>query len=144
MPTASASPTNTTPSVRLLLPTPPSTNNLFINRCGALAGRGKTVGYKLWLHEAGWLIKQQLGAFSPPLVAGIVAVDILAPLNRRRDLDNALKALLDLIVKMGIISDDNLIDDLRIRRAGVGDKMVVVVESIGGNNGGGAHGSATD
>lgn len=128
---ASPIPTVTTPSsVRLLLPIPPSTNNLYVNRRGSLSGRRKGAEYALWLHAAGWAVKLQAGAFMPPLISGLVAVDIQAPLNRRRDLDNSLKALLDLLVKMCIISDDNLIDDLRIRRAGTGTKMTVEVRQF--------------
>lgn len=118
-------------SVRLVLPIPPSANNLFVNRGGKLhGGRRRGIPYKLWLHEAQWAVKLQCGLFVPPLFDGIVAVDILAPLNRRRDLDNALKALLDLLVRQGVIRDDNLIDDLRIRRIGTGDKMILAIVAL--------------
>lgn len=130
MPTAALAQAPARPcSVRLTLPIPPSANNLFVN-AGRVQGRRKGVPYRLWLHEAGWAIKLQAGALEPPLIPGIVAVDIRAPLNRRRDLDNALKGLLDILVRQGIISDDNLIDDLRIRRAGTDDKMTVEIRNM--------------
>ncbi|MGYP002035165128 len=45
-------------------------------------------------------------------------VDILVfpPDNRRRDLDNVLKAILDSLEDAKVFKDDSLIDDLRVRR----------------------------
>jgi len=45
-------------------------------------------------------------------------VDILVfpPDNRRRDLDNVLKAVLDSLEDAKVFKDDSLIDDLRVRR----------------------------
>jgi len=116
------------PACRFVLPIPPSVNNLFVNRAGKLhGGRAKGSDYKRWLHDAGWALKVAGGV---PNVPGIVRVLIEAPLNRRRDLDNALKPLLDLLVKMSVIADDNLIDDLRIVRAGTGDNVTVSIWPI--------------
>jgi Holliday junction resolvase RusA-like endonuclease len=74
-------------------------------------------------------------------MSGPLRVLIEAPLNRRRDLDNALKPILDILGcgKNGlrIIVDDNMIDDLRIIRAGMGDKCVVSIWSL-------ANGTETD
>lgn len=117
----------------LTLPMPPSANNLFVNRKGRLrGGRAKGIDYKLWLDSAGWEIKLQAGAFEPPYFPGVVAIDIACGLNRRSDLDNRLKALLDLLVRQGIVRDDNLIDDLRIRRDGVARALRVEVRALGG------------
>lgn len=109
------------PAVRVEMPICPSTNNLFIN---ARTGRTRGSQYKRWAQDAGWAVKLQ----HPVPVHGLVAVLIEAPLNRRRDVDNALKPTLDLLVSLGIIEDDNRIDDLRIVRtpAGAGDGMMVV------------------
>jgi Holliday junction resolvase RusA-like endonuclease len=113
--------------IEFTVPIPPSTNNLFVNRAGKLhGGRAKGPFYKIWLQEAGWEIKRQ----RVPLITGIVAVVIDAPLNRRRDLDNALKPLLDLLVRQQVLKDDNLIDDLRIRRSGVGNQVTISIEQM--------------
>jgi hypothetical protein len=45
-----------------------------------------------------------------------VTVDVHPPDRRRRDLDNALKALLDALEHGGAYRDDAQIDDLRVRR----------------------------
>ena len=67
-------------------------------------------------------------------VMGRVAVQVTAypPDNRKRDLDNVFKALLDALSHALIIEDDSMIDDLRITRAEVvkGGRVDVVVESL--------------
>jgi Holliday junction resolvase RusA-like endonuclease len=107
------------PTCRFTCPIGPSVNNLFVNTPGR--GRIRGTPYRDWLHDAGWIVKLQ----HPPAVPGLVRVFIEAPLHRRRDLDNSLKAPIDLIVQLGIIKKDNLIDDLRIVRCGEGDSMTV-------------------
>ena len=55
-------------------------------------------------------------AFSSP-----VGVDILLrkPDNRKRDLDNTTKSLLDALTKAGVWADDSLVHDIRLRWDGV-------------------------
>jgi Holliday junction resolvase RusA-like endonuclease len=102
-------------AIQIRVPLPPSTNNLFANANGG--GRVKTAAYKNWLNTAGWEVKIQLGAFErTPLVSGPCSIDILAPIGRNRDADNAIKPVLDLLVHMQVIADDKWVDDLRIRR----------------------------
>ena len=122
------------PACRFSLAIPPSTNNLFSSiqprRGGVARRRAKAEYYRDWLKDAGWEIKLQAVIPTEP-IAGTLRVLIEAPLNRRRDLDNALKPILDILGcgKNGlrIIVDDNMIDDLRIIRAGTGDKCVVSI-----------------
>lgn len=116
------------PAVRITCPICPSTNNLFVNRNGKTAGKGRVKGqqYQRWQTDAGWVIRIQ----QPAPVPGLVAILIEAPLARRRDVDNALKPLLDLLVTLGIIEDDNRVDDLRIVRTTGGDKMTVSIWPI--------------
>jgi crossover junction endodeoxyribonuclease RusA len=45
-----------------------------------------------------------------------VSIRAYPPDKRKRDLDNYLKAPLDALVEYGAITDDSLIDDLRIQR----------------------------
>jgi crossover junction endodeoxyribonuclease RusA len=112
--TAKASCTVDEPVCRLLLPIPPSTNNLFTNK--RAGGRVKSAKYKAWMDAAGWEIKLQRPPTLHPPLRTCLRVLIEAPLGQNRDLDNALKPLLDVLVKMGVIADDSLVDDLRIVR----------------------------
>jgi Holliday junction resolvase RusA-like endonuclease len=104
------------------LPVPPSTNELFVTfRQRGGIERAKTKTYKAWIEAAGWALNVQ----RPQPIKGHVSLDISVPLNRRRDLDNHLKALLDLLVGHSLIEDDRKVDDLRIQWH-VGEKEAVV------------------
>lgn len=111
------------------VPLPPSTNNLFVNR--AQGGRAKTEAYKTWIVRAGWAIKaQNAGQFIHYDKPGL-CVEILAPLPRRRDLDNIAKPILDLLVKTNILADDKLVDDLRLVRCPTANNAVSVTIWLG-------------
>lgn len=93
-----------------VVPMPPSVNGLWLNVPGR--GRAKTDAYRAWLQEAGWLIRAQ----RPRPISGYVALSLRAGIApRRRDLDNLLKPICDLLVQMGVIEDDSRIADLRAR-----------------------------
>ena len=106
------------PHLRLHVPIPPTANNLFTNTDGRVAGVSLAKGkkYRDWLKEAGWEIKQQIGPTTH--IARTVAVLIECDLRRQRDMDNAIKPTLDLLVYIGVLADDSLVDDLRIVRRG--------------------------
>jgi Holliday junction resolvase RusA-like endonuclease len=112
-----------TEPVRLTLPIPPSTNNLY--RGGP---RYKTDEYKPWISEAGWSIKAQ--PHRRFLGKTRLAVAVRLPFNRRRDIDN-LKAIGDLLKTMGLIDDDKWIDRWLIERAPVGEDLVVTISPLG-------------
>lgn len=109
-----------------MLPTPPSVNAMFRNVAGV--GRVKTTAYKQWTRTAGW----QVVAQKAPEFAGPVAVLIEADLPRNRDIDNAIKAVLDLLVSVNVLSDDRLVDDLRIARRGSKTEARVTIWRIRG------------
>lgn len=87
----------------LQLPFPPSTNNLFLN--AKRKGRVITKAYEGWRDVAGWNLKAQL----PERMIGPVWVHITlhSPDNRIRDVDNYIKAPLDLLVEHQVIEADN-------------------------------------
>src|SRR5262245_54348574 len=92
------------------LPAPPSTNNLFQNR--GRGGRIKSPGYHSWITEAGW----QLRLGHPAKIMRTVAVCVTLGLaTRRPDVDNCLKALLDLLVTHEVIEDDAQVVELSVR-----------------------------
>ena len=110
---------------------PPSTNSLFFNRPGK--GRSKTFPYREWLTGEGWnLTSQKIKPILGPVALHITLPDLP---GRAPDIDNALKALIDLLVQQRIIQADdkrvlravsvqwdNSISTVRIRVRPLGDK----------------------
>lgn len=88
---------------------PPSTNSLFANVAGR--GRVRTKRYKEWAAAAGWDCNGK-GSIPGPFSIAI----IISRKHRRSnaDLDNRIKALLDLIVDHKIVEDDKLCERLQI------------------------------
>lgn len=99
------------PQALLALSTvPPSANGLFANKT---AGRAKTAAYKAWI-KAG--LAEMLTEQRAPLVKGAVAVSIVIERPEKpRDLDNAIKALLDLLVAAIVIEDDSKVESIHAR-----------------------------
>jgi len=97
--------------MHLELPFPPSVNHLW-----------RRVGHRTLLSRGGRAFRRSvqavLSARNVRPIAGRLAVtiDVHPPDRRRRDLDNALKALLDALQHGGAYHDDAQIDDLHIRR----------------------------
>lgn len=111
--------------LQITLPWPPSVNSYWRHpKTGHLAGRhlisreGRM--YRAKIKELCWNEKQIIGRVS-------VHVEAYPPDNRRRDLDNIFKALLDSITHAALIMDDSYIDDLRIVRKTVEAEGRVVV-----------------
>ena len=106
------------------LPLPPSVNSLYANVPGK--GRIKSDRYRKWLSAAGWAIKEQ----RPKPITGDYALWIYCerPDQRKRDIGNLEKAVSDLLVKHGIISDDSLAAEIHLYWSGEGRECVVRVE----------------
>lgn len=88
-------------STSFTLPYPVSVNGAFKLH----NGRRLSKEYRAWRDAAGLELRAQ----KPERHKGKVTVqiDLVAPDRRIRDADNVLKALLDLIVKHGVIEDDS-------------------------------------
>lgn len=86
-----------------ILPFPPSVNAMYANV--PRVGRVKTKAYRAWFKLAATQIRLQRGRLIPGPVE--IAIRITRPDNRRRDIDNLSKAVLDLMVAMAIIEDDS-------------------------------------
>lgn len=85
-----------------ILPIPPSANALFI---AVGRRRVKSKPYTAWIAQAGLMLN--LSGMKP--VSAPVRVSIrVGRCNRARDLDNAIKPTVDLLVRHGIIPDDNM------------------------------------
>ena len=90
--------------VRVALPFPPSVNNLFATGSGGRRFRSRR--YLGWARQAGW----DLLAQRTPAISGPVAISVhLTPPDRakRRDADNYLKPILDLLVAHGVLPADD-------------------------------------
>lgn len=104
------------------LPWPVSINR-YLRRAGVRMHT--TNEAKAYRRDVGWLL-----AGSPGFGSARIAVEIVAfpPDNRKRDLDNIAKVLIDSLMHAGLFDDDSQIDDLRIWRGPVrkGDGAVSV------------------
>jgi Holliday junction resolvase RusA-like endonuclease len=102
---------------------PPSANNLHRNVRGK--GRAKTERYKGWLNAAGW----DVAIAKPKLMQFPVKVTILINRpNKRSDIDNRNKALIDLLVKHGVLMDDDQVESLHTEWSDAVDGCRVFVE----------------
>jgi Holliday junction resolvase RusA-like endonuclease len=91
-------------SVTLELPFPVSVNAMFANNGGPGRGRYKTQQYRDWLTAATWRIL----ADKPGRIPGPVSVTLVyEEKNGRRDLDNLIKGVLDLLIERNVIDGDH-------------------------------------
>ena len=88
-------------SASIEIPAPPSVNEMFRNVRGR--GRVKTTVYADWLGHAGWVLRSQ----NPPRIGGrVVLILSVERVSKSADIDNRVKAILDLLVTHGVIEDD--------------------------------------
>lgn len=115
--------------IQLTLPLAPSVNALWRITGSRMY---KTKVYKDWLEEAGWMVKQQ----TKETIDGEYALHIRAKkTNRRRDLDNILKATSDLLVNLHIVEDDSQCVALAAEWAKeASEPMVVTIYSMSDPN----------
>lgn len=98
--------------ITLSLPYPPTVNSLYANVPGK--GRVKTERYKTWVQAAGWNI---LAARPQPLEGPFILEMILYVADaKRRDVDNTVKPVLDLLVEHRLVEDDHKCVELRVRK----------------------------
>lgn len=96
------------------LPRPPSVNNLFFTARNNR--RAPTRRYQAWRAEAHRLIMvQRVGQSWPILGAYRLTATIERRKSRTMDLDNAVKAVSDALVHMGIVSDDRHAEEIVLR-----------------------------
>lgn len=97
----------------VFLPAPPSVNTAYLNVPGR--GRVKAKVAKRWEHDSFFLIKSEKRGNTP--ISKPVKVTILININKRRDIDNCAKFLLDSLEKSSVIVNDNQVDHLEIIRS---------------------------
>lgn len=94
--------------MKLLLPFPPTTNSLW----RAVKGRNiKSKKYREWQKVAGHALNEQ---FKGDAIPGPVVLTLRfgRPNKRRQDLDNRLKAPIDLLAAHGVIDDDRNVQSI--------------------------------
>ena len=111
----------------LELPFPPTVNTYW-RRVG-----GKTLisqKGRAYAEQVLWMTRRT--ARFPEGKRAAVVVEAYMPDKRNRDLDNLFKALLDSLVKAGVLVDDSVIDDLRIIRSGIikDGKVLVSIDEV--------------
>ncbi len=108
--------------ITIQLPFPPSVNAIWRNVHGKTL---KSKRYRVWANAAGWELKSQGGK-----VPGKVQISIALERkdNRRRDLDNHAKAILDLLCEHQVIDDDSLVQKLTLEWSNVKGAVVQVAE----------------
>jgi Holliday junction resolvase RusA-like endonuclease len=115
--------TATDAAIVLTFPTPPpSTNNLYVARRDD-KGRAKTSQYKAWQKEAQTLV---MASGCPREGWKHVRVEVRAPINYQRDVDN-LKPVLDVLKTMHVIEDDRWVDEYEVRRVSATEALEVSV-----------------
>lgn len=114
-------------TVTFTLPMPPSTNALYRNVPGK--GRVKTSDYKAWIKDAGWQMKLQSSPLPLPRLDGPLELRISLPASSRIDIDN-IKALPDLLKKMGAIDDDKQIRRLYVDACLEGEGVCLTLSQI--------------
>ncbi len=108
------------------LPMPMSVNNLFFNVPGR--GRVKTKAYENWQQAAALTIVAAVRA--DQRIGGRVSVKIELPAKCRLDIDNAVKPILDALVRSRRIDDDRNVASLTVDRGARGDLTTVTVDQF--------------
>jgi crossover junction endodeoxyribonuclease RusA len=114
-------------TLRLELPYPPSVNHYW-RRVGArtlISRQGRRFRARVIALIAARPIRPRAGSLD-------VQVELHPPDGRRRDLDNAMKGLLDSLEHAGVYGDDSQIDHLDIyrRRVVPGGKVIVQITEV--------------
>lgn len=109
--------------IRISLPYPPSAWDLY-------EGWGKTRrlsrSYAKWREDVGLFIKRPAASISEPFSLHIA----LRRPNKRQDLDNRSKAVLDVLQHYGVIKNDNLCERLTMAwDAGLDSECVVLLQA---------------
>lgn len=113
--------------LEITLPWPPTVNTYYRNFNGRSIISKKGREYRVAVAE------QVLIQRAAKHLDHAVKVEIKAyrPDRRRRDLDNLLKSLLDSMTHAGVMSDDALIEDLRVYWADeIGGMVKVTIEGM--------------
>lgn len=115
--------------IRIVLPFPPSVNRLWKTKKDGGMYRSKE--YADWRKHTLWAIAAQIKGQK---IKGEYALEVVAvkPDKRRRDIGNLEKAISDILQAAGVIEDDCLCQDLRLRWAKTGPECLIIVRQYDG------------
>lgn len=113
--------------INLTLPFPPTVNTYYRNVGGVMKISEKGRAYRKAVADQ-VLIQRGSKGLTERLC---VAITAHVPDNRKRDLDNLFKAILDSLTHAGVWADDSQIDELSIVRAPIGGMVIVRVTAAG-------------
>jgi len=89
---------------------PPSANRMY-RRAGNVIH--KSAEYRDWLTQAGWQFAAQVKGHST--IKGPAAVEMfVGKMHGARDVDNAIKPVLDFLQQAQIVSNDKLVRDIHV------------------------------
>ena len=105
------------------LPYPPSVNGIWRHGQGSFY---KSKNYRTWERDAGWALKEQAKG---KRVAGpfAVQIDLTRPDKRKRDLDNTIKVILDLLKNLHVTDDDSECQMIEAKWVSVGIGVRIAV-----------------
>lgn len=112
--------------IEFVLPRAPSSNRIW--RKGRNGNIHKSDEYTHWLRDAGWEIQAQKGG--QPMPKPPYNIVLTMHESEAVDLDNVIKATLDLLEAQNVITDDKLVYQLLARRSSSGlvpGEVVVMV-----------------
>ena len=92
----------------------------------------KSQEYKDWLALAAWEMRAQLGPKRVITEPFKLTVRVERPDRRKRDLDNLLKPILDLLGHYGLIENDSLCHWIDARWEGEGRTVKIMLGGIDG------------
>ena len=85
----------------------------------------KSATYKAWIAEAGYALNTQ----RPGKVEGPYVLTILLPDSSKLDADNSVKCVSDLLQAHGVIVNDKLAREVRVKRGDYPEMKVTVVST---------------
>ena len=116
--------------IRLHLPYPPSINHYYVRtrRGMAIGKKGKAYREAVW-----WGCALKSGITKPLTGSLRIALKVMLPDRRMRDLDNIQKCLLDALEHAGVVANDNQFRSILTEAVGVEKPgwVDVVIEPMG-------------
>lgn len=114
--------------VELILDFPPSVNRLW--RISKTGGMYKSKEYSDWRKKALWDAAIQ-AKFQKLTGSYKLTVKAVRPDNRKRDLDNLIKAVSDVLETSGVIENDHFCEHLEMMWVKEGPACHITIEGIG-------------